>query len=193
MNLVRSLLAASFGLAILFAGPANVFSQKLESGIKPGKKYKQLGAIVLSPNEPDWRIVKSGSTETEFPKDTADKKYTAFVRTSKIPVYEIDEELFRNLEKLKMTQVDDANRDSIHYYYTEYKSTKCLNYDGVFYAPNTGFKHRNMNGYICQHPDDKSTIVQFEFSNFPNDRGYLRPEALMSKAFFEGIKFAKLK
>ena len=68
-----------------------------------------------------------------------------------------------------------------------------MEYDGIFDAPNTGFRYLNMNGYICRHPNDKAVIVQFESSNHSNDRGFLSSKAELSKTFFEGIQFKKLK
>lgn len=170
---------------------ADVLGQAGPSGIKAGKRYKQLGAKLISPNEPNWRIVKAEAMETAFEKETANKKFKAFVKTAKIPIYETDKELFMSLEKLKIAEVDETNRDSIHYNYAEYKNAKCVQYDGIFNAPNTGYKYMNMNGYICRHPDDPSTMIQLEFSNFSNDRGYLGSEFSLSKSFFEGVQFVK--
>lgn len=191
MKLAKPVLLIFLAAAFVVSFSFSVSGQAKAARIKAGKEYKQLGAKLASPKEADWRIVKAEPMETAFEKEAADKKFKAFVKTAKIPIYETDKELFMNLEKLKIAEVDETTRDSIHYYYAEYKSAKCVQYDGIFNAPNTGYKYMNMNGYICRHPDDRSTIIQFEFSNFSNDRGYLKPEAELSKSFFEGVQFVK--
>lgn len=191
MNSAKAALKAFLLVVGLLSLSFNTSAQAESRKTKPGKKYKQIGAKLASPNDTDWRMVKSEKMETVFEKETADKKFKAFVKTAKIPVYETDRELLVNLEKLKMAEVDEKNRDSIHYNYLGYKSTQCLQYDGIFGAPGTGYKYLNMNGYICRHPDDRSVIIQFEFSNYSNDRGYLAAESELSRSFFEGVRFIK--
>ncbi len=189
------LVKAGLGLFLLGACilwlSTDVLGQAGPSGMKAGKRYKQSGAKLISPNEPNWRIVKAEAMETAFDKETADKKFKASVKTAKIPLYESDKELLENLEKRKIAEIDETNRDSIHYNYVKYKSATCVQYDGVFNAPNTGYKYMNFNGYLCRHPNDKTVAIQFEFSNFSNDRGYLDTEAELSKTFFEGVRFVK--
>lgn len=176
-------------LSLSFTAPGQTEALKT----KPGKKYKQMGTKLASPKDADWRLVKSEKMETVFEKVTANKKFKAFVKTAKIPVYETDKELLANLEKLKMAEVDEKNRDSIHFNHIGYKSTPCLQYDGIFNAPDTGYKHFNMSGYICRHPDDSSVIIQFEYANYSNDRGFLETEIQSSISFFEGVGFTKPK
>lgn len=193
MKMIKPILAMVFLVASVLTISDKVFGQSEWPKIKPGKKYRQSGAKLASPNEPDWSVVKSEALETAFSKSTADKKFTAFVKTVKIPVYESERDLLVNLEKLKMAEIDEANRDSLHFNYTQYKSAPCLQYDGIFNAPQTAYKYWNMYGYMCCHPDNKDVIIQFEFSNYSNDRGYLESEMKLSKLFFEGIKFSKVK
>jgi len=186
--LLTILLGASF-----LATTGNVSGQSESLKIKPGKKFTQSGAKLASPNDRDWRVTKSAAMETAFSKVAAEKKFDAFVKTAGFPVYGTHRELLENLEKLKIAEVDEKNRDSIHFNYTEFKSTPCLQYDGIFNAPGTVYKYWNVYGYICRHPAEQGVIIQFEFSAFSNERGFVEAETALSKGFFEAVKFARVK
>lgn len=165
--------------------------------IKPGKTYKQSGVKIISPNQPDWQIVKSEDLETSFTKTDSNGKYSAFVKTKTIDLFENVEDLFVNLEKLKQEEISRLVRDSLHYNRTNFKETACLQYDGIFNARSgeveSNYKYFNMSGYLCRHPTTKNTIIQIEFSNYSNLRGFSEPEIKLSREFFEKIEFSKVK
>lgn len=190
MKLIKILLAIGF-LFVSFA-----FAQKELPTIKPGKTYQQSGAKITSPNQIGWQIVKAESLETVFEKKNADAKYNAFVKTKTIAVYENVSDLFENLEKLKQAELDMPNRDSLHFNRTNFKETPCLQYDGIFNnnAPTMPtLKYFNFNGYLCRHPNDKSVVIQMEFSNYSNSRGFTEVEHKAVKDFFEKLQFSKIK
>lgn len=177
-------------LMLIFSTNFAIFAQKDFPTIKAGKVYQQSGVTITSPNEPDWKIVKREKTEIVFLKMNTERKFNAFVKRIKIDVYENVKDLFATLENLKKAEVSEVIRDSIHYNWTEFKDTPCLQYDGIF--NNDGeYKYFNMSGYLCRHPQDKSVAIQIEFSSYSNNRGYTETEVKLSKNFFEKIVFSK--
>lgn len=190
MKFLRIMLA----IGILFAGIT--YAQKENSTIKAGKVYKQSGAKVTSPSQDGWQIVKAESSETIFSKTTSDEKFNVFVKTKTISDYEKVEDLFKNLEETKQAELDMPNRDSLHFNQTDYKNTPCLQYDGIFNndaAKMPGYKYFNFYGYLCRHPNDKKIVIQMEFSNYSNSRGFSETEGKLAKDFLEKIQFSKVK
>lgn len=190
MKLLKIILAISF-LFVSFT-----FAQKENSTIKAGKVYKQSGAKTFSPNEADWQIVKNESSETIFGKTTSEKRFNVFVRTKTISDYASIEDLFVNLEKMKQSELDSGNRDSLHYNRTNFKQVPCLQYDGIFNndaAMMPGYKYFNFSGYLCRHPKNKTIVIQMEFSNYSNSRGFSESELKLSKEFIGKIQFTKIK
>lgn len=188
-NILRNLLLHSFFLFLT----CGVFAQTEFPKIKAGKVYKQSGVIVTSPNEPNWQIAKAEKEETVFYKTSGGKEFKAFVKTVKIPVYQTVQDFYMNMEKSKTEEISKLNRDSLHFYNTEFKETPCLQYDGSFPEPKPNFRYFNMNGYLCRHPLDKSVVIQIEFSDYSNAKGYTEPEFKLSKSFFEKVIFSKIK
>lgn len=181
----------SWLLLIILSFSFSIFGQKDFPTIKPGKVYKQSGVTLNSPNQTDWQIVKSDKSETVFVKTNADKKFNAFVKTMPVEIYENVQDLFKDLEKLKQTQLNMANRDSLHFNNTDFKETPCLQYDGIF-NHDAAYKYFNFNGYLCRHPTAKNVLIQIEFSKYSNLRGYSESEIKLSKNFFEKIVFSKV-
>lgn len=179
-------------LAVNFLFASTGFAQKELLTIKPGKTYKQSGVKIISPNQPDWQIVKSDNLETVFLKTDTNGKYNAFAKTRTIDVYEKTEDLFVYLEKMKQEEISKLNRDSLHFNRTNFKETPCLQYDGIF-NNDAQYKYFNLNGYLCRHPAEKNTLIQIEFSNYSNLRGFSETENKLSKDFFEKIQFMKVK
>lgn len=190
MKLLRIILTFGF-LFVSFT-----FAQTENPTIKAEKVYKQSGAKIFSPNETNWQIVKNESSETIFGKTTIEEKFNVFVRTKTISDFENIEDLFENIEKMKQSELNIENRDSLHYNRTNFKETPCLQYDGVFNndeAVMPGYKHFNFFGYLCRHPKNKNIVVQIEFSNFSISRGFSESALKLSKDFFSKIQFIKIK
>lgn len=191
-NFLGRLFLPTLFLSAIFCCLSAVSAQTILPKIKAGKIYKQSGVTITSPKQPDWQIVKAEKLETVFVKTTADGKYNAFAKTMTIDVYENVKDLFENLEKLKQKQLNLQNRDSLHFYNTDFKETPCLKYDGIF-NNEANYKYFNFNGYLCRHPTAKNILIQVEFSNYSNTRGYSEADIKLSNNFFEKFKFSKIK
>lgn len=185
-------------LAINFLLVGFIYAQKENSTIKAGKVYKQSGAKIYSPNQAGWHIVKSEKLETVFGKTSSEAEYKVFAKTKTIPDYENTNDLLKSLEAMKQAELNESNRDSLHYNYRkDFNETPCVQYDGIFKndaaqeAP--GYKYFNFYGYICRHPSDKNIVIQMEFSDYSNTRGFTEAEINLRKNFFDKIKFEKVK
>jgi hypothetical protein len=166
--------------------------------IKPSKSYEQSGVKFVSPNQTDWQIVKSENLETSLVRMDTIGKYNIFVKTKTIDLFENVEALFINLEKAKQAEISSLDRDSLHFNRVNFQETPCLQYDGIFNAKSgnevqSQYKYFNMSGYLCRHPAAKDTIIQFEFSNYSNQRGFSETENKLSREFFDKLKFVKVK
>lgn len=191
MKFIRDMFYGSSLLLFILLLSCAVFAQKDFPKIKPGKVYQQSGVTITSPNQPDWQIVKAGKLETIFLKTNAQTKFNAFVKTSKTDVYENISELFEYLENLKNAEISKLDRDSLHFNRMGFKKTPCLQYDGIF-RETSNYKYFNMNGYLCRHPAAKDVLIQIEFSNYSNTRGFSESDTELSKDFFEKFTFSKI-
>jgi hypothetical protein len=192
MKTIRNLIDSLFLPLLVLSISCAVFAQKDFPKIKPGKIYRQSGVTVTSPNQTDWQIVKAEKLETGFIKTNADGKYSAFVKTTTTKVYENATDLFENLEKLKQAEINNLDRDSLHYNRTNFKETPCLQYDGIFSDPAPNYKEFNMSGYLCRHPTAQNVLIQIEFSSYSNTRGFTEAELKLVKNFFEKVSFSKV-
>lgn len=190
------LLTVFFAITFFFVNL--VSAQKDFPTVKPGKTYKQSGVKISSPNQTGWRLLKSENLETVFEKIETDEKSNAFAKTSTmIDIYENVEDLLKNLEKMKQAEISKLKRDSLHFNYVNFKETPCLQYDGIFNndAEETVpvYKYFNLYGYLCPHPQTDTTLIQMEFSNYSNTRGFTEDSLKLIRNFFEGAKFSKVK
>lgn len=182
-------------LAIGFLFLNAISAQKELTLIKRGKTYKQSGVAVASPKQIGWQVIKSDQFENVFEKADQNGKSTASAKTSTIDVYENVNDLFVNLEKQKQKEISKLNRDSLHFNRTNFKETPCLQYDGIFnneVTATANYKYLNLYGYLCQHPTAKNILIQVEFSNYSNQRGFSESANKLSKDFFENIQFSKV-
>jgi len=189
------LLAVIFAITVFLS--VSISAQPKSPIIKPEKTYKQSGVKMVSPNQTGWQIIKSEKLETVFGKTNSEAEYKVFARTKTIPDYENTNDLLKSLEAMKQAELNDSNRDSLHYnYQKEFNETPCVQYDGIFKndaAEAPGYKYFNFYGYICQHPSDKNIVIQMEFSDYSNTRGFSEAEFNLRRDFFEKIKFVKVK
>ena len=165
-----------------------------EHAIKPASVYQQGGVTVVSPNQPNWMLMKSSKSETVFQKRLEDEVVNANVRTFQTKVFDNDKDLLISLEALKKEELSKLNRDSIHFNYVRFKGSPCLQYDGIFKVNPAGassLEYLNLNGYLCRLPESKDLIVQMEFSNHSNSRGFSENLSKLSAEFFEKITFPK--
>lgn len=165
-----------------------------EHAIKPASVYQQGGVTVVSPNQPNWMLMKSSKSETVFQKRLEHEVVNANVRTFQTKVFANDKERLVSLEALKNEELSKLNRDSIHFYYVRFKGSQCLQYDGIFKINVAGasrIEYLNLKGYLCPLPESKDRIVQMEFSNQSNSRGFPENLSDLSAEFFEKITFSK--
>ena len=174
---------------------ANAALAQKQSSINPASIYHQHGVTVVSPNQPGWVLLQSSKSETVFQKRVADEIIIANVKTFKTKIFDNDKDLLISLESLKQQELSKLKRDSVHFNYVRFKSSPCVQYDGIFKvdgasAPN--FEYFNFKGYLCGHPETKDLVVQIEFSNHSNLRGLSENLFSLRDEFFEKIVFSKV-
>jgi hypothetical protein len=186
--LVLAALVAVFCSSLLSA-------QEKQSSINPASIYDQDTVTVVSPNQADWVLLQSNRSETVFEKRLKDEILTANVKTIKTRSFETDKDLLINLETLKHEELSKFKRDSIHFYYVRFKGSPCVQYDGIFKldgASTPKFEYFNIKGYLCRHPDNRDLVIQIEWSNHSNLRGFSENLFSLSNEFFEKTVFRKV-
>lgn len=172
-------------------------SAQSQTMIKPATNYRQDGITFALPNQPKWKLLKADKTENFFEKSSDNEILNASVKTIKTKTFEAEIDLLASFEDLKNDELSKMKKDSIHYNYTKFKGSPCVQYDGIFNSQNdtffSKFEYFNFKGYLCSHPKTKGQAIQIKFSNYSNVRGF--PESLnaLSNVFFEKITFSKSK
>lgn len=165
---------------------------QLQSAINPASVYSQAGVTVVSPNQPGWVLLQSSKSETVFEKRVKDEILTASVKTIKTKLFDSEKDLLISLETLKEEELSKLKRDSVHFNRTRFKGSPCLQYDGIFKPAEPSvpkFEYFNFKGYLCRHPETKDLVVQIEFSNHSNLRGFSENLLSLRDEFFEKIVF----
>jgi len=166
-----------------------------QSPINPASIFNQVGVTVVSPNQPGWVLLKSSKSETVFEKRDKDEVLMASVKNIRTKVFDNDKDLLVSLETLKKEELSNLKRDSVHFNYVRFKGSPCVQYDGVFKLDGTSapkFEYFNFKGYLCRHPESKDLVVQIEFSNHSNLRGFSENLFSLRDDFFEKIVFSKV-
>jgi hypothetical protein len=179
---------------VTVCGASAVLMQERAS-IRPASIYRQVEVTVVSPNQPGWVLLQSSKSETAFEKRVEGEIVNANVKTIKTRIFDNDKDLMTSLETLKKEELSKLNKDSIHFNYVRFKGTRCVQYDGVFTvggAPAPNFQYFNLKGYLCRHPESKDLVVQMEFSNHSNLRGFSENFFSLSDEFFEKTRFSKI-
>ena len=162
-------------IALVTVVCANAVLAQEQSSINPASIYHQVGVTVVSPNQPGWVLLQSSKSETVFEKRVEGEIVNANVKTIKTKIFDNDKDLMTSLEALKKEELSKLNRDSIHFNYVRFKGSPCVQYDGIFNVDGTSapkFEYFNIKGYLCRHPESKDLVVQMEFSNHSNVRGF---------------------
>jgi hypothetical protein len=171
-----------------------------QSPINPATVYDQAGVTVVSPNQSGWRLLKSDKSQTLFEKNDKDVILRAEVKTFITKVFAADKDLLASLENLKQEELNKLKRDSVHFNFVRFKLTSCLQYDGVFKdgmfivdgKSSPKFSYLNLKGFLCPLPGAKDSVVQMEFSNYSNLRGFTAEVSDLSDEFFEKVVFPKI-
>lgn len=169
-----------------------VFAQD-PAPIKPASIYQQGSLTVVSPNQPGWVLLQSSKSETAFERRVADEILIASVKSIKTKVFENEKDLLGGLEALKQEELNELNRDSLHFNYVRFKGSPCVQFDGIFKADGAAapkFAYFNFKGYLCRHPESKDSAVQIEFSNYSNIRGFSESFHSLGDEFFEKTVFS---
>ena len=170
-----------------------VLAQKPAS-INPESIYHLDGVTVVSPNQPGWVLLQSNKSFISFQKRGEGEVLNASVKTIKTRVFKNDNDLLTSLEALQVEELSKLKMVSVHFNQVRFKSSPCLQYDGIFTgdtsAPN--FEYLNLMGYMCRHPESKGLVVQIELSNHSNQRGFSEDLINLSPEFFEKVAFAKV-
>jgi hypothetical protein len=165
-----------------------------QASINPASIYHLGGVTVVSPNQPGWLLLQSNKSLIAFQKRAESEVLNASVKTIRTKVFDNDKALLTSLEALKVEELSKLKRDSVHFNYVRFKASPCVQYDGIFTgdasAPN--FEYLNFNGYLCRHPESKDLVVQIEFSNHSNRRGFSENLSELSNEFFEKMAFSKV-
>ena len=173
---------------------ANAVLAQEQASINPASLYHLDGVTFVSPNQPGWVLSQSGKSLITLQKRVEDQSLNASVKTIKTKVFDTENELLTSLEALKVEELSKLKKDSVHFNYLKFKASTCVQYDGIFTgdasAPN--FKYFNFKGYMCRHPESKGLVVQIEFSNYSNRRGFSEELVDLSNEFFEKMAFSKV-
>ena len=166
-----------------------------QSPINPASTYDQDGVTIVSPNQPGWVLIKSSKSETVFEKRLKEEILIANVKTFRTKIFDNDKDLLVSLETLKKEELSKLKRDSVHFNYVRFKGSPCVQYDGIFKPDEASlprFEYFNFKGYLCRHPETKDLVVQMEFSNHSNLRGFSENLFSLRDDFFEKIVFSGL-
>ena len=174
---------------------ANALLAQEQASINPASIYHQVGVTVVSPNQPGWVLLQSSKSETVFEKRVEEEILIANVKTIKTKLFDNDKELMTSLETFKQKELSKLKRDSVHFNYVRFKGSRCVQYDGIFKPDGASapkFEYFKLKGYLCRHPESKDLVVQIEFSNHSNSRGFSENLFSLSDEFFEKIVFSKV-
>jgi hypothetical protein len=174
---------------------ANATLTQTQSPINPVSIFNQDGVTVVSPNQPGWVLLKSSKSETVFEKRGKDEILMANVKTIRTKMFDDDKDFLTSMETLKKEELSKLNRDSVHFNYVRFKGSPCVQYDGIFKPDGASlpkFEYFNFKGYLCRHPESKDLVVQMEFSNHSNLRGFSENLFSLRDEFLEKIVFSKV-
>jgi hypothetical protein len=180
-------------IAIALLGAIAAPAQK---SIKPATSYKQGGISIVSPNQPGWTLLKADKSETIFEKRSGNEILNASVKTIPTKTCATDKDRLVAWEALKNEEFSKLNRDSLHFYYTRFKSLMCLRYDGSFpkdKTPSNNFERFNIKGYLCPLPNNQQSAVQMEVFNYSNKKGMSEDMFALSEEFFDKVTFSSKK
>jgi hypothetical protein len=185
-HIVITVLAAVFSVEALVAQKPVI--------IEPGSVYRWNGLTAVSPAQAGWALAKSDGTQIVFEKRNDKEILRASVSIIKTEVYETDEDLLAGLEALKQEELRALKVDHLHFNRKRAKGGPLLQIDGIFNLDDTaspGFSYLNLRGQLYPHPQTKGLVVQVEFSDRSNVRGFSEAQQALVDEFFEKIAFAK--
>jgi len=179
---------------VLIVACANAVLAQEQASINPAGIYHLGGVTFVSPKQPGWVLLQSSESLIAFQKRAEGEVLNASVKTISTKVFDNDNDLLASLEALKVEELSKLKKVSVHFNYVRFKASPCVQYDGIFTgdtsAPN--FEYLNFKGYLCRYPENKGLVVQIEFSNHSNRRGFSENLIDPSNGFFEKMAFSKV-
>ncbi|HEV7238073.1 MAG TPA: hypothetical protein VGQ36_02455, partial [Thermoanaerobaculia bacterium] len=104
-------------------------------------------------------------------------------------------EMLAKLEALKVSELGTLSgwvRDSVHFYYVQFKSLPCLQYDGIYEnekPSSSAASYLNFRGYVCSPRKNGTLLVQLEVSSQTSQRGFSEALFSLSAEFFDAVAF----
>ena len=144
---------------------------------KPSGVYRQAGGTVVSPGETGWVVTKANDFETVFQKTSEHEIALVSMKTVEMDTSGEPKALLAKLESAKDAELAGLtawDRDSLHFNHVRFKSSPCLQYDGIFVATkesSSRHKYLNFRGYICAPSAPGDVVVQLEASSQSSERG----------------------
>ena len=181
-------------MVLVIVACANPVLAQEQASIKPAGIYHLGGVTLVSPNQPGWVLLQSGESLIAFQRRAKDEVLNASVKTIKTKVFDNDKELLTSLEALKVEELSKLKKISVHFNYVRFKASPCVQYDGIYTGDTSSpnFEYLNFKGYLCRYPESKGLVVQIEFSNHSNRRGFSENLGDLSNEFFEKMAFSKV-
>lgn len=167
--------------------------------IAPKSAYKQVGAIVYSPNEADWSLVQANEFGIAFGKQYGAVGETAIANTIvfKVDGFENDKDFLDFIASQREKQ-DNKKRFKVlsaHNEQLTFKGASCFKYrflsedhknNGI---DSPDFQYLKTMGYVCRHPSNKAIAFQMEISHRATEKSF--PDSLLAvgEEFFNSVQF----
>jgi hypothetical protein len=89
-----------------------------------------------------------------------------------------------------MLQALKLKKDSLHFNYVRFTGQPCVQYDASYPldagSPVKSARY-NIYGYLCPLPRAKDTVLQIEFTNYSNTKGFTEDLLPVREDFFASI------
>ncbi len=186
-------------LLIVFSSLIGCAANMPKAGIS--KKYKHVGALVESPSEPNWYLLKHTDPSVVFAKRHPDKSETAIANTDLIWIGEFnsDKEFFDAIIEARKANDDKYRFKQLEITHTPttYKGRPCVKYSGV--SEDHGSAGINSNqfqyfknfGYICRTNLNQTTALLMEVSHRSGQNNFPPNLKKVALEFFENIELTK--
>ena len=173
----------------------SVLIAQVPSFIKPRSVFELSGMTVVSPGQPGWQLVKADKKEILFRKQDKDRICLARVTIASAKRYDTVKDLLAALEAQKEEEFKKTyEADSLHFDQISAKGGPCLQYLGIvgIKRSSSPFSHLNFKGWFCPYQGAWSTLVEIEFSDRSNSRGFTEDLLSLANEFFDGIGLSKI-
>ncbi len=171
-----------------------VLSVQGPSVIKPGSVYQLVGVTITSPNQPGWELLKSDQREVIFRKQNSDRTCLARVTIAKSDIPADSSDPLAALEARKTEELKTRNVDHLHFDKVGSPSGPILRYDSIIKVEGPSAAHSNyfnFSGWLCPHMGHWNYVVEIEFSDHSNSRGFTEDLIALVDEFYRGVSLSK--